>query len=138
VEPNRGDYYLTSEGDMVQTPGRWLMDEETMERLGIDTSGLHVSRDTLTGHEIPLQAVHYGLRQGDRVAFTTQHRPPQAPRVENGTRGEITHIDPQQAQVTVTLTATSRSPATISRRYASPTPNTSTASREQPWIARSS
>ncbi|HEY7831044.1 MAG TPA: MobF family relaxase [Solirubrobacteraceae bacterium] len=39
VEPDRGDYYLTPEGDMVQAPGRWLMDKETMERLGVNTSG---------------------------------------------------------------------------------------------------
>ncbi len=39
VEPDRGDYYLTPEGDMVQAPGRWLMDKETMERLGVDTGG---------------------------------------------------------------------------------------------------
>ncbi len=45
VEPDRGDYYLTPEGDMVQAPGRWLMDKETMERLGVDTGGLVEGED---------------------------------------------------------------------------------------------
>ena len=26
-------------------------------------------------HEIPLPSVHYGLREGDLIAFTAQHRP---------------------------------------------------------------
>lgn len=54
-----------------------------------------------------MQTVHYGLRQGDHVAFTGQHRPPGATRVENGTRGEITHIDPE-GQATVTLDGSGR------------------------------
>jgi ATP-dependent exoDNAse (exonuclease V) alpha subunit len=36
--------------------------------------------------------VHYGLRQGDHVAFIAQHRPPGQARVENGTRGEVADI----------------------------------------------
>src|ERR1022692_2133918 len=35
VEPERGDYYLTPDGEMAQAPGRWLADTETLERLGI-------------------------------------------------------------------------------------------------------
>jgi conjugative relaxase-like TrwC/TraI family protein len=35
VEPERGDYYLTPDGEMAQAPGRWLADPETLERLGI-------------------------------------------------------------------------------------------------------
>jgi hypothetical protein len=34
VEPERGDYYLTPDGEMAQAPGRWLADEETLDRLG--------------------------------------------------------------------------------------------------------
>jgi hypothetical protein len=40
--------------------------------------------------------------QGDLVAFTRQHRPQGAPRVENGTRGEITALHPEHG-VTITL-----------------------------------
>jgi conjugative relaxase-like TrwC/TraI family protein len=35
VEPERGDYYLTPDGEMAQAPGRWLADEATLARLGI-------------------------------------------------------------------------------------------------------
>jgi conjugative relaxase-like TrwC/TraI family protein len=35
VEPERGDYYLTPDGEMAQAPGRWLADEETLARLGV-------------------------------------------------------------------------------------------------------
>jgi hypothetical protein len=35
VVPERGDYYLTPDGEMVQAPGRWLSDPETLSRLGI-------------------------------------------------------------------------------------------------------
>ncbi len=36
-------------------------------------------------HEISLPGVHYGLREGDLIAFTAQHHPPGRPRVESGT-----------------------------------------------------
>ena len=39
VEPERGDYYLTPDGEMVQAPGRWLADAETLERLGVQAAG---------------------------------------------------------------------------------------------------
>ncbi len=81
---------------------------QEIDRLNARAQHLRTQHGELTEHEIALQAVHYGLRQGDRVAFTTQHRPPQAPRVENGTRGEVTHIDPEHNQVTVTLDGSDR------------------------------
>ena len=39
VEPERGDYYLTPDGEMAQAPGRWLADAETLERLGVQAGG---------------------------------------------------------------------------------------------------
>lgn len=36
VIPERGDYYLTPEGEPVQAPGRWLASPETLARLGIE------------------------------------------------------------------------------------------------------
>ncbi len=39
VEPERGDYYLTPDGELTQAPGRWLADAETLERLGIEAGG---------------------------------------------------------------------------------------------------
>jgi hypothetical protein len=45
---------------------------------------------------------HYNLHQGDLIAFTKQHRPPGQPRVENGTRGEITAITTRGITITST------------------------------------
>jgi conjugative relaxase-like TrwC/TraI family protein len=36
VAPERGDYYLSREGEPVQAPGRWLTSVDTLARLGID------------------------------------------------------------------------------------------------------
>ncbi len=36
VKPERGDYYLSPDGELTQAPGRWLVDEETLGRLGIE------------------------------------------------------------------------------------------------------
>jgi len=36
VAPERGDYYLTPDGELTEAPGRWLSGPETLARLGID------------------------------------------------------------------------------------------------------
>ena len=36
VEPERGDYYLSPEGEPTQAPGRWLASPDTLARLGIE------------------------------------------------------------------------------------------------------
>jgi conjugative relaxase-like TrwC/TraI family protein len=35
VAPERGDYYLSPDGELAQAPGRWLSDPETLDRLGV-------------------------------------------------------------------------------------------------------
>ncbi len=40
VEPERGDYYLTPEGEPTQAPGRWLASPDTLARLGIEGSAV--------------------------------------------------------------------------------------------------
>jgi conjugative relaxase-like TrwC/TraI family protein len=35
VAPERGDYYLSRDGELTQAPGRWLLSADTRERLGI-------------------------------------------------------------------------------------------------------
>jgi hypothetical protein len=55
-----------------------------------------------------LESVHYGLREGDRVAFIRQHRAQRQPRVENGSRGEITGVDDAGGRVTVVLDGSGR------------------------------
>ncbi len=63
-------------------------------------------RGELGHNEIPLLSVHYGLREGDLIAFTTQHRPPGQPRVENGTRGQVSAI--HERGVIITLDGSQR------------------------------
>ncbi|HLB22191.1 MAG TPA: MobF family relaxase [Solirubrobacteraceae bacterium] len=36
IEPERGDYYLSPEGEPTQAPGRWLASPDTLVRLGIE------------------------------------------------------------------------------------------------------
>jgi conjugative relaxase-like TrwC/TraI family protein len=45
VAPERGDYYLTPDGELTQAPGRWLADPETLDRLGIDQEGAVAAGD---------------------------------------------------------------------------------------------
>jgi conjugative relaxase-like TrwC/TraI family protein len=66
-----------------------------IDRLNARAQHLRAERGELGHHEIPLPGVHYGLREGDLIAFTAQHRPPGQPRVENGTRGQVSAIREQ-------------------------------------------
>ncbi len=72
-----------------------------IDRLNARAQHLRTQRGELGHHEIPLPGVHYGLREGDLIAFTTQHRPPEQPRVENGTRGQVSAIHDQGVTVTI-------------------------------------
>jgi ATP-dependent exoDNAse (exonuclease V) alpha subunit len=77
-----------------------------IDRLNARAQHLRAQRGELGHHEIPLPSVHYGLREGDLIVFTTQHRPPGQPRVENGTRGQVTNI--HERGVTLTLDGSQR------------------------------
>ena len=77
-----------------------------IDRLNARAQHLRAQRGELGHHETPLPGVHYGLREGDLIAFTTQHRPRGQPRVENGTRGQVTNI--HERGVTVTLDGSQR------------------------------
>lgn len=79
---------------------------QEIDRLNARAQHLRAQRGELGHHEIPLSGVHYGLREGDLIAFTAQHRPPGQPRVENGTRGQVTNIHEQG--VTLTLDGSQR------------------------------
>jgi conjugative relaxase-like TrwC/TraI family protein len=78
-----------------------------IDRLNARAQHLRVQRGELGPNELPLSSVHYGLRQGDRVAFIAQHRPQGEPRVENGTRGQVTDID-QDGTLTLALDGSDR------------------------------
>jgi ATP-dependent exoDNAse (exonuclease V) alpha subunit len=77
-----------------------------IDRLNARAQHLRAERGELGHNEIPLTGVHYGLREGDLIAFTAQHRPPGQPRVENGTRGEVSTV--HERGVTITLDGSQR------------------------------
>jgi conjugative relaxase-like TrwC/TraI family protein len=79
---------------------------QEIDRLNARAQHLRAERGELGPHETPLPGVHYGLREGDLIAFTTQHRPAGQPRVENGTRGQVTDI--HERGVTITLDGSQR------------------------------
>jgi hypothetical protein len=39
IAPERGDYYLTPDGEMTQAAGQWLADPQTLKRLGVRPDG---------------------------------------------------------------------------------------------------
>ncbi len=78
-----------------------------IDRLNARAQHLRAQRGELGPDELPLTSVHYGLRQGDHVAFIAQHRLRGQPRVENGTRGQVTKID-QEGTLVLTLDGSDR------------------------------
>jgi ATP-dependent exoDNAse (exonuclease V) alpha subunit len=78
-----------------------------IDRLNARAQHLRAQRGELGTDELSLSSVHYGLRQGDHVAFIAQHRPRGQPRVENGTRGQVTNID-QEGTLTLALDGSDR------------------------------
>ena len=79
VEPERGDYYLTPDGEMVQAPGRWLADTETLDRLGVEAGGpvdgadfiaLMEGRHPGTGHWLRPEGAGGGRGGGIDVTFS--------------------------------------------------------------------
>jgi ATP-dependent exoDNAse (exonuclease V) alpha subunit len=79
---------------------------QEIDRLNARAQHLRAQRGELGDQETPLLGVHYGLREGDLIAFTTQHRPRGQPRIENGTRGQVSAI--HDSGVTVTLDGSQR------------------------------
>jgi conjugative relaxase-like TrwC/TraI family protein len=63
-----------------------------IDRLNARAQHLRHERGELGEQEVSLPDRHYGLRNGDLVTFTSQHRTPGQPRIENGSRGEVVHI----------------------------------------------
>jgi conjugative relaxase-like TrwC/TraI family protein len=79
---------------------------QEIDRLNARAQHLRAQRGELGHHEIPLPGVHYGLREGDLIAFTTQHHSRGQSRVENGTRGQVTNI--HERGVTLTIDGSQR------------------------------
>jgi conjugative relaxase-like TrwC/TraI family protein len=63
-------------------------------RLNARAQHFRSERGELGDLEVPVPGVHYGVRQGDRIALIEQHREPGVERIENGSRGEILDITP--------------------------------------------
>jgi conjugative relaxase-like TrwC/TraI family protein len=79
---------------------------QEIDRLNARAQHLRARRGELGHQEIALPNVHYGLRDGDLIAFNAQHRPQGQPRIENGTRGQVTHV--HEHGVTLTLDGSGR------------------------------
>jgi ATP-dependent exoDNAse (exonuclease V) alpha subunit len=84
-----------------------------IDRLNARAQHLRAQRGELGPNEVALPHQHYGLREGDLVAFTKQHRTPGRQRVENGSRGEVTAID-ARGGLDITLDGSNR-PVSIAR-----------------------
>jgi conjugative relaxase-like TrwC/TraI family protein len=80
-----------------------------IDRLNARAQHLLTERGQLGEQELQLPDVTYGIREGDRVAFISQHHPGGGqPRVENGSRGQITHIDPDNHTAELQLDVSER------------------------------
>jgi ATP-dependent exoDNAse (exonuclease V) alpha subunit len=63
-----------------------------IHRLNARAQHYRAERGELGEVEMAIPGVHYGVREGDRVALIEQHRAPGLPRIENGERGEVVEI----------------------------------------------
>ncbi|HXB64881.1 MAG TPA: MobF family relaxase [Solirubrobacteraceae bacterium] len=67
---------------------------QEIHRLNARAQHFRAQRGELGDLEVPVPGVHYGARQGDRVALIDQHHEPGQERIENGSRGQILDITP--------------------------------------------
>ena len=67
---------------------------QEIHRLNARAQHFRSERGELGDLEVPVPGVHYGIRQGDRVAMIQQHYEPGAERIENGSQGEVLDVTP--------------------------------------------
>ena len=67
---------------------------QEIHRLNARAQHFRSERGELGELEVPVPGVHYGIRQGDRVAMIDQHHEPGVERIENGSRGEVLDVTP--------------------------------------------
>jgi conjugative relaxase-like TrwC/TraI family protein len=65
---------------------------QEIHRLNARAQHFRVQRDELGETEVQVPGVHYGVREGDRVALIDQHHEPGQERIENGSRGQVLDI----------------------------------------------
>jgi conjugative relaxase-like TrwC/TraI family protein len=63
-------------------------------RLNARAQHYRAQRGELGDLEVQVPGVHYGIRQGDRVAMIAQHRAPGERRIENGSQGNVLDVSP--------------------------------------------
>lgn len=83
-----------------------------VERMNARAQHLRLTAGDLGPESMPLpegdEPLPYDLRTGDLVAWRQIQRVPGDARIENGTRGTITHTNPRHAQLTVQLAGSDR------------------------------
>ena len=67
---------------------------QEINRLNARAQHYRAQRGELGDLEVEVPGVHYGIRQGDRIAMIEQHHEPGAERIENGSQGEVLDITP--------------------------------------------
>jgi conjugative relaxase-like TrwC/TraI family protein len=67
---------------------------QEIHRLNARAQHYRSQRGELGEMEVQVPGVHYGIRQGDRVAMIDQHHEPGEERIENGSRGEVLDVTP--------------------------------------------
>jgi ATP-dependent exoDNAse (exonuclease V) alpha subunit len=67
---------------------------QEIHRLNARAQHYRAQRGELGELEVQVPGVHYGIRQGDRIAMIEQHHEPGAERIENGSQGQVLHITP--------------------------------------------
>jgi conjugative relaxase-like TrwC/TraI family protein len=67
---------------------------QEIHRLNARAQHFRAERGELGDLEVPVPGVHYGVREGDRVALIDQHHEPGHERIENGSRGQVLDITP--------------------------------------------
>jgi conjugative relaxase-like TrwC/TraI family protein len=76
-----------------------------IHRLNARAQHYRAQRGELGDLEVSIPGVHYGLRDGDRIALIEQHREPGRPRIENGERGEVIAVG-EEGEVLIEFDAT--------------------------------
>jgi ATP-dependent exoDNAse (exonuclease V) alpha subunit len=74
-------------------------------RLNARAQHYRSERGELGEYEVRVPGVHYGIRQGDRIAMIAQHYEPGQQRVENGSQGDVLAVTPD-GEVLVEFDAT--------------------------------
>ncbi len=70
---------------------------QEIHRLNARAQHFRAQRGELGDLEVQVPGVHYGVREGDRVALIDQHHEPGQERIENGSRGHVLNITDEGA-----------------------------------------